>query len=109
MPHEHADHRPRLLGLVLLVGLLLGVTLAASAQESGAPRSGDRHTYFFNEREFLIPFTVSPYKQAKQVILYASTDGKVFQPAGTTAPKNREFVYKAEKEGWHYFVVQVED
>src|SRR5262249_20565716 len=103
--HGLADHRCRLFRLALLVGLLLGVTLAAWGQNlDKVPR------HFFNEEHFQIPFEMKPGRKVNSVRLHASTDGQNFALVATAAPKDRQFFdFTAQKQGWHYFVVQVED
>src|SRR5262249_31956831 len=103
MPHDLADCR-RLLGLALLVGLLLGVSVAAQGT-----RLDDVPGHYFNEDQFEIPFQMKPGRNVRQVILWASTDGTNFEVATTSRPDLKKFTYTAKTQGWHYFVVQVED
>ena len=101
--HELADHR-RPLRLALLVGLLLGATFAADGQNlDSVPR------HFFNQKRFEIPFKMKAGRKVSSVRLHASTDGKTFNLVATASPADRQFDFTAEAEGWHYFVVQVED
>lgn len=105
MCHEPADHRGRLFRLALLVGSILLLSLGAPAQNfDNVPR------HFFNQRHFEIPFKMNPGRRVTQVRLHASTDGKVFQLVASASPTDRQaFDFTAQKDGWHYFVVQVED
>lgn len=107
MPQEQADRRPRLLGPALLVGLLLGAAVVASAQEAADQRLA-RSSVYLKDRKFAIPFRLNN-GGVSRVVLWASTDDRFFQVVGTANPKDKEFVYTAQKDGWHYFVVQVED
>jgi hypothetical protein len=103
MPHDLADCR-RLLGLALLVGLLLGASTAAQGTKlDGVP------DHYFSEKQFEIPFTMKPGRNVKQVILWVSTDGTNFVEAVTSRPDANKFTFNAKAEGWHYFVVQVEE
>jgi len=105
MPHHRDDRLSRPGRLVLLAGLLLGCSLPATGEEfDNVPK------HYFNENKFEIPFETRFARPVKQVMLHASTDGKVFRHVATASPKQeRFFVYRDAAEGWHYFVVQVED
>lgn len=104
MAHVPPDRRVRAAGLALLALSLLGITLAAPAQGiDDSPR------HYFNADTFEIPFDMSANRNVKQVLLYASTDGKTFNEAAAAEPSRKHFRYTAAREGWHYFIVQVED
>jgi hypothetical protein len=99
-----ADHRRRLIRLALLVGLLVVVGTAPAQNFDNVPRS------YFNQKRFEIPFTMKPGRRVTQLRLHASTDGKVFHLVATASPTGRQvFEFTAQKNGMHYFVVQVED
>jgi hypothetical protein len=103
MPHDLADCR-RLIGLALLVGLLLGLRLAAQGT-----KLDDVPGHYFNEDQFEIPFAMNPGRNVRQVVLWASSDGTNFDAAATSRPDAKKFTYTAKTQGWHYFVVQVEE
>jgi hypothetical protein len=98
--------------------LVLSLMLAAAPPAEFDPCSPERmgpcnvaiRTHAVNARTFEIPFVATTSQPIKAVRLHVSTDGnKTFRHVATAAPKHGSFVYNADRDGWHYFVVQRED
>jgi hypothetical protein len=87
----------------LLVGLILALALAGEGFAQLA--SGD--VTYLQKPVFRIPFTVDPGERLYEVQLYVSEDqGVTWQKAGAVAPDQREFSYRAERNGSHWFTVR---
>jgi len=74
----------------------------------GTARAADA-VHYFNVSTFDIPVEWGRGGQHKQATLYVSTDGKLFQVAGTVAAGKDSFSYTAPADGWYFFVLQLED
>jgi hypothetical protein len=69
----------------------------------------DAPYHYCNARTFQIPFDMDPNRHVRQVLLYVSSeDGKTMEQVSSAGPGDNHFVYNAKKDGWYFFVVQVE-
>lgn len=64
---------------------------------------------YFAERTFEIPFSMSPDRVFKQLLLHVSTDRKSYARVASTSKREGQFTFTAKGDGWHYFIVQVEE
>jgi hypothetical protein len=63
-----------------------------------------------NKSVFPIPFSVDPGERLHEVQLYVSLDqGASWQNAGTARPEQRQFSYRADRDGMHWFTVRTVD
>jgi hypothetical protein len=102
MPPPSAKHRSAARWSSLLAVVCLAVCWSAG------PVHAQPQVHYFSGRTFEIPFEMGPIGSVKQVVLHASTDGKTWAPVSTTSGRNSSFTYTAEKDGWYYFIVQLE-
>src|SRR3974377_1522502 len=59
---------------------------------------------YIGKAVFPIPFSVDPGERLHEVQLYVSLDqGASWQPAGTARPEMRQFSYRADRDGMHWF------
>jgi hypothetical protein len=62
---------------------------------------------YIGKSVFPIPFSVDPGERLHEVQLYVSLDqGASWQPAGTARPEARQFTYRADRDGMHWFTVR---
>jgi hypothetical protein len=74
-----------------------------------APASADSPVSYLSNRTFEIPFSLTPGRAIREVILHVSKDGKSYSAAGTVEATKRLFEYNADDDGLYYFVVQTKD
>jgi hypothetical protein len=74
-----------------------------------APASADSPVSYLSNKQFEIPFSLTPGRAISEVILHVSTDGKSYSAAMTVEATKRLFEYTAKDDGLYYFVVQTKD
>jgi hypothetical protein len=74
-----------------------------------APASADSPVSYLSNKQFEIPFSLTPGRAISEVILHVSTDGKSYSAAMTVEATKRLFEYTARDDGLYYFVVQTKD
>lgn len=91
----------------LVGGLILPAIAWLALAGSGLSAS---EVYYFKERTFEIPFNTGSGRTFRSINLHASTDdGKTYSAAGSTWERQGAFTYTARTDGWHFFVVQIEE
>jgi hypothetical protein len=91
------------------LALALALHVIPSSLSAQAPNN---ETIYSRSREFRLPFTINPGEQQriKQVQLYTSTDGgQTWQHAGTAAPAQSAFNFRADRDGDYWFAVATID
>jgi hypothetical protein len=105
MPFLHAYQRCACRGLILGIGLL------ALWGWLCAPARAQDNVYYSRYRNFQIPFNLDQADQRIQhVNLHVSRDlGGHYEQVGSAAPSERSFRFLARADGWHWFVVQIQE
>src|SRR5438552_2876289 len=86
------------------IGLFLLLTLIVST-----PARAESDVHYFAERMFEIPYSSNPDPSFSRLHLHVSTDGgKTYAAVGSALDLRGAFTYTAKKDGWYFFVVQLE-
>ncbi len=90
-------------GIALLAALCAALLAGPARAQEEAP------AFYYNSRQFSVPFTMAASRSLRHFHLHASTDRVTYKKAATVGPTERQFAYTAPEDGWYYFIVQVEE
>jgi hypothetical protein len=68
-------------------------------------------TYYSRDSAFIIPFSSNPAEtKIQKILLHVSEDfGKTYSHVGTALPTQKQFLFRAQKDGWYWFSVQSQE
>ena len=68
-------------------------------------------TYYSRDASFIIPFSSNPAdSKIQKILLHVSEDfGKTYAHVGTALPTQKQFLFRAQKDGWYWFSVQSQE
>src|SRR5262249_41913550 len=91
--------------------VLLACCLVAAAPVGLFAQGTDNvRTYWVPTRTFKIPFSIGNDPYITAVLLHVSENGQDYRSAGEpVAPTQRQFLFKADRDGTYSFIVQTRD
>ncbi len=94
-----------------IFGLTASLTLLVWCFSSILQAAGPKDTYYSRETAFIIPFSSNPADtKIQKILLYVSEDfGKTYSHVGTALPTQKQFLFRAQKDGWYWFSVQSQE